>query len=284
MDVALVTCARLPQLDPDDVPLLEALRLRGLDARAVVWDDPAIDWPGVRLAVLRSPWDYHLRRAEFLAWAERASRQTRLLNPLATVRWNSHKGYMKELAERGAPVTPTVFLDRGTRADLAALCDDRGWVSVVVKPAVSADSWKTIRAPREAIAEGQAHLDALLAERDAMVQPFLASVETHGERCLVFIEGELSHAIRKRSLFQGGRHAGPEGIGVDIAADEADTARQVLALSGQTDLLYARVDLTRDEAGAPLLMELELLEPTLFLLGNEPATTRLADAIVRLLA
>jgi hypothetical protein len=284
MDVALVTCARLPDLDPDDVPLLDALRQRGLDARPVVWDDPAIDWSGVRLAVLRSPWDYHLRQDEFLGWAARVSGQARLLNPLPTVRWNSHKGYMRELAARGAPVTPTVFLDRGTRADLAALCDDRGWVSVVVKPSVSADSWRTVRASRDSIAEGQAHLDALLAERDAMVQPFLASVETHGERCLVFIDGELSHAIRKRSLFQGGRHAGPEGIAVDIAADEAEAARQVLALSQQGDLLYARVDLTRDEAGAPLLMELELLEPTLFLLGNERATARLADAVQRRMA
>jgi glutathione synthase/RimK-type ligase-like ATP-grasp enzyme len=279
VDVGLVTFAGLPDLDPDDRPLAAALSARGLTVRPVIWDDPAVEWSGFRVAVLRSTWDYFHRREEFLSWARRASAATDLWNPLAIVEWNTHKFYLRELAAKGAPVVPTAFLERGRRVDLAAILAFRAWPTVVVKPAVSADSWGTIRATVATLAAGQAHLDALLSERDVMVQPFLSSVEESGERCLVFVDGQLSHAVRKRSLFLGGRHVGPEGEPVPIAPDEAQAAEEVLRLAGHPPLLYARVDLARDMSGQPLLMELELVEPTLFLKDHPAACTRLADAI-----
>jgi glutathione synthase/RimK-type ligase-like ATP-grasp enzyme len=244
-----------------------------------VWDDPAVDWRAIRVAVLRSTWDYFHHRDLFLAWAQRASHATRLLNPFEVVAWNTHKFYLRELAAKGVPVVPTAFFERGTRPDLGHELTARGWSTVVVKPAVSADSWGTIRVSADEIAPGQAHLDQLLRSRDVMVQPFLPSVEESGERCLVFIDGRLSHAVRKRSLFLGGRHVGPEGEPVPIAPDEARVAEHVLRVSGLPPLLYARVDLARDAAGAPLLMELELVEPTLFLKDHPEACERLAAAI-----
>jgi glutathione synthase/RimK-type ligase-like ATP-grasp enzyme len=279
VDVGLVTFTGLPDLDPDDRPLADALSARGLSVLPAVWDDPAVDWSAFRVAVLRSTWDYFHRRDEFLAWARRVSETTRLWNPLSVVEWNTHKFYLRELSAKGAPVVPTAFLDRGRRADLAAILALRAWPTVVVKPAVSADSWGTIRATADTLAAGQAHLDALLRERDVMVQPFLSSVEESGERCLVFIDGRLSHAVRKRSLFLGGRHVGPEGVPVPIAPDEAEVAEEVLRLAGLPPLLYARVDLARDMSGRPLLMELELVEPTLFLKDHPAACARLAEAI-----
>jgi glutathione synthase/RimK-type ligase-like ATP-grasp enzyme len=279
LDVGLVTHKDLRDLDPDDRPLAAVLAARGLSVEPVVWDDPAVDWSALRVAVLRSTWDYFHRREEFLAWARRASGATRLLNPLATVAWNTHKFYLREIAEKGAPVVPTVFLEQGSRAALGETLAQRGWRTVVVKPAVSADSWGTIRANPDTLAEGQAHLDELLRSRDVMIQPFLPSVEETGERCLVFVDGQLSHAVRKRSLFLGGRHAGPEGEPVPIAPDEARVAEEVLRLADQPALLYARVDLARDAFGQPCLMELELVEPTLFLKDHPDACARLASAI-----
>jgi hypothetical protein len=284
-DVALVTCRDLPELDPDDRPLAAALSERGLTVAVVAWDDPAFDWSATGLALLRNPWDYFHRLDEFLAWAARVEQVTRLENPLAVVRWNLHKGYLVELAARGAPVVPTALVRRGERLDLATRAAGEGWRGVVVKPAVSADSWETHVVPAADLATAQAHLDRLAAARDVVVQPFLDAVETEGERCLVFLEGRYSHAVRKNPITRGGRWAGlPEGSPVAAAPDELAAAERVLAAAGLGPLLYARVDLVRDAAGAPRLLELELAEPTLFLADAPAGLTRLADAVARRLA
>jgi glutathione synthase/RimK-type ligase-like ATP-grasp enzyme len=279
MRIALVTCRRLPDLDPDDRPLADTLAARGHQVTNAIWDDPAIDWASFEIAMLRSPWDYHLRRAEFLAWAERTAAATRLLNPLDLVRWNSHKSYLLGLAERGAAVIPTAIVAAGSAVDVRATMAAHGWARAVLKPAVSADAWRTILVDEGTMADGQAHADALLAERDLMVQPYFASVEEPGERCLVHVDGRFSHAVRKRSHFLGGRHAGPEGLAVEAAADERDAAGQVLSLAGAEKALYARVDLARDADGRPCLMELELVEPTLFFAVAPEAAERMVDAL-----
>ncbi|HSM13731.1 MAG TPA: hypothetical protein VLA66_06655 [Thermoanaerobaculia bacterium] len=284
-DIALVTCAELPDLDPDDRPLAAALRASGLSVEIAVWDSPDFDWASARLALLRNPWDYFHRLDEFLAWGERVAAVSRLQNPLDAVRWNLHKRYLVELDRLGAPVVPTVLVERGGELGLGALVRERGWGRVVVKPAVSADSWRTLVVDAEGLAEGQAHLDDLAAERDVLVQPFLDSVESEGERCLVFLDGAYSHAIRKNSLTRGGRWAGlPEGVAVTAEADELEAARAVLARIPFGDLLYARVDLVRDGGGRPRLLELELVEPTLFLTTSPAGLERLVGAIGRRLA
>lgn len=282
MDVVLVTYSELLDLFPDDRPLATALREAGLETGVVSWDDPGFDWSSTRMALLRSPWDYYRRPEEFLVWAERAAGATTLWNPLEVVRWNLHKGYLLELAGRGLPVVPTALLPRGSAADLAALRGRQGWDAVVVKPAISADSWETHFVPGGEIASGQGHLDRLLPERDLIVQPFLSSVETHGERCLVFLDGTYSHAVRKNALTLGGRWAGlPEGAPVEAADDERATAERILAAANLQGTLYARVDLTRDDEGKPLLLELEVTEPTLFLEEAPAGLARLVRAIGR---
>lgn len=289
MDVALVTYAGLPELDPDDRPLADALRARGLGVGIVRWDDPAFDWASTRMALVRSPWDYYKRYDEFLAWAERTAAVTRLENPFPILAWNTDKRYLVELARTGAPVVDTLLLERGERADLAALLAGRGWTSAVLKPAVSADSWEALWVGPGEVDRGQAHLDRLLPDRAMLVQPFLASVEEYGERCLVAIDGELSHAVRKNALTRGGRWAGlPEGTPVEIAPDERTAAVEVLAAAGRLAdferTLYARIDLVRDDAGRPRLLELELAEPTLFVSTSAPGLERLVAAIERRLS
>ena len=279
MRVALVTCRRLPDLDPDDHPLRDVLARRGHEVTAAIWDDPAIDWSRFDIAVLRSPWDYFHRRDDFLAWAGWAAEKTRLENPLSLVRWNTHKSYLLELDTKGARVVPTEILQAGSRLDVAARMAALGWTRAVLKPAVGADSFGTVLAGPDSLAAAQAHADVMLRERDLMLQPYMRSVEEPGERCLVHIDGRYSHAVRKNSHFRGGRHVGPEGVAVEADEDERQEAARVLAAAGAETALYARVDLARDEDGRPCLMELELAEPTLFLAGAPGAADALADAI-----
>lgn len=280
--VALVTHAGLPDLDPDDRGLPGAFAAAGAQADVVVWDDPAAAWASFDAVLLRSPWDYFRKLPAFLAWGERVAAATRLFNPWPLVRWNLDKRYLVELAERDAPVVPTVLVEAGERLDLAALLAARGWRRAIVKPAVSADSWETHAVDVDSLAPMQERFDRLLAGRAMLVQPFLAAVESHGERSLVFLDGALSHAIRKNALTHGGRWAGlPEGVPVEIAPDERAAAERILALACPEPPLYARVDLVRDEAGEPRLLELELVEPTLFFTTCPGSADRFVKALLQ---
>ncbi len=279
-DVVLVTYSGLPDLDPDDRPLAAALAARGLEVAIVAWDDAVFDWTSARLVLLRNPWDYYRRVDEFLSWTERVARQTVLLNPLPVVRWNLHKGYLVELAARGAPVVPTALLRQGEIVELARLLNERNWTDFILKPAVSADSWETHRSSRADSERAQAQVERLLGERDLLVQPYLPAVEEYGERCLVFLDGAYSHAVKKNALTRGGRWTDlPEGVPVEATAAERAAAERILAAAGFDDLLYARVDLVRDARGEPLLLELELVEPTLFLAGSPTGLARLCAAV-----
>ena len=276
-DVVLVTYGRQPGLDEDDAPLGPALERLGRTWHAVPWDDAGFDWSSTRLALLRSPWDYSRRRDEFLAWAERAARATKLLNPLETVRANTHKGYLLQLAAARVPVIPTVMTRPGEKVELEAVLRDRGWADVIVKPAVSAGSWRTWRVVRGEASHAWARARRLIATRDALIQPFMPSVNDAGERALVFIDGVLSHAIRKRSLFETERIP---RLPLKATPAEIALAHQALLAAGAKGLLYARVDMAPAADGRPLLMELELTEPRLFFREGPPeAVERFARAI-----
>ena len=277
MDVALISCVELPEPDPDERLLLHALGRRGLTARVVAWDDPSTDPSEAAVAVIRSSWNYHLRRDDFLAWCEGVAGRTTLLNPPSVVRWSSHKSYLGELESRGFPVVPTRFVFAGADVALEDLVP-AGWEEVVVKPTVSAGSFGTIRVPRERLVDGEEHFRRLVAERDVMVQQYLPSVEGYGERALVWIDGELTHCVRKSPRFSGDDESVSEAL--SIAEDEERLAQAVVAWLPR-GLLYARIDVARDASGRPCIMELELVEPSLFLLQHERALDLFADAIAR---
>lgn len=282
MELRIATSRPLPEPDVDEGPLLAALAARGIQARMVAWDDPAEDWAARVPTVVRSTWDYPHRPEAFLAWVERASRAAPLWNPPAVLGWNAHKFYLDELARAGFAVVPTACLERGARRTLDELRAEHGWDDVVIKPAVSAGSFGTLRSGAAEPAEGEAHLKRLLAERDVLVQPYAGAVETSGERALVWIAGELTHAVRKSPRFAGQQES--VSAAVPVAADERALAEGLLAwlrTRFSSELLYARIDLVRDEHGEPRLMELELIEPSLFLVQHAPALTRLAEALAR---
>jgi glutathione synthase/RimK-type ligase-like ATP-grasp enzyme len=284
VDLALVTGTAGPSFMHDiDANLVGALEQRGATVHAPRWNDPDVDWGSFDLAVVRTTWDYPDDRDGFVAWAAEVEQVTALLNPAEVLRWNTHKSYLLELEDRGAPVVPTAWLAQGDRVDLAELLASRGWSRAVVKPAVGAGSVGLVRVDPDEREEGQRALDALLASGDAMVQPYLPSVETAGELSVVVLDGEVSHAVRK--LPRAGDFRIQEEFGgrthpVPLDRETRQLAAWAVEAAG-TPLLYARVDLLEDEVGSHQLAELEATEPDLFLDAVPEAADRFADAILR---
>jgi len=297
MKIALVTAIAAFALDDDLAPLRAALERAGAGVAVVAWDDPTVSWGRFDLVVLRSPWDYTQRPAEFLAWCERVGTQARLLNPLPVVRWNTDKHYLADLAARGVPVVPSAFVEPdmdplpALQEFLAAYPDAEEFV---VKPAISAGSRDTQRYARTQEFAAANHVARLLDEgRSAMLQPYLASVDRDGETALIHFNGVFSHAIRKGAMLQRedalnlraveritAREAGDDERRVALHALTATTAR----LDLEEPLPYARVDLIRDGEGQPQLLELELCEPSLFFAHAEGSAARFAEVLAELLA
>ncbi len=281
MRIALATAADQVPTDQDDAPLLTALAGAGHDADLVAWDDPAVAWGSFDAVLIRTTWDYHTRREAFVAWAAEVESRTRLFNAAEVVRWNTHKGYLLELEERGAPTVPTAWLAQGDRVDLAALAGARGWREVVLKPAIGAGG---DRIARVLPGDGQALLDALTAVGDAMVQPYVPTIATAGELSVILFEGEVSHAVRKvpaaGGLLVQIEHGGIYEPLPEVPPDAAALARWVVDAAGH-DLLFARVDLLVDEAGSWLVNELEVTEPGLFMHLVPDSARRLVAAVER---
>ena len=277
--LALATATDVAKEDFDLPPLLASLAAAGIPARVLAWDDPAeqADILGAAACLIRSTWNYVHQHERFCTWVDSVGAATTLWNPAPVVRWNSHKGYMLELESKGIPIIPTRLVARASVGSLAEVMGT--WTDVVVKPAVSAGSFGTLRVNSENRAAGEQHLAAFTSRRDMLVQRYEPWVEGYGERSLIWLDGVLTHAVRKTARFLGDqeRVCRPP---MPIADDERALAERVLA-AAPGPLLYARVDLVRDPAGQPRLMELELIEPSLFFDQQPGSAERLARAIAR---
>jgi glutathione synthase/RimK-type ligase-like ATP-grasp enzyme len=283
VDVAVVSSAGLADLNEDDRLLVDALRRRGARAEALPWREGGVDWGRVETAVLRSTWDYSERLDSFLQWVDDIAAHTRVLNPPDVVRWNTDKRYLAELERKGAGVVPTRWLSAGADARLEDVLGDAGWGQAVIKPAVSATARDTYRVDAGDLEWHAAEFARLLSTRDMMVQPFLERVASDGEFSLVYIDGEYSHAVAKRPRpgdFRVQEHHGGSLARIEPGARERGAADEILSMcSGE--LSYARVDLIPDGGGAPLLIELELVEPELFLRCEPASVERLAALVWR---
>jgi hypothetical protein len=281
MKIAFATCPAWPDGFADDQ---EAAALVGAEFR--LWDDPAVAWEAYDRVVLRSVWDYTRHLDDFLAWCERVGAE-RLRNTPELVAFNADKRYLGEL---GVPIVPTAFI--GPDGPPPAFEGE-----VVVKPNVSAGARDTGRFPAERHDEALALIEAIRGSgRVALVQPYLPGVDEHGETAIVYIGGEVSHVLRKQPVL---RAAGIAPLGDDPHAPAAVMLDQDLVLIGAaTDAelslaadvheriterfgipLYARVDIVPGPGGEPVLIELEALDPCLYLDQAPGAASRLAAAI-----
>lgn len=287
--IALVTAVAARDVD-EDMPALEsALRAAGAHVTIAEWDRPH-DWSRFDIALLRSTWDYPQRLAEFLGWAQEASRKTRLLNPLPVVKWSADKHYLADLAAEGVPTVPTTFIEPGELPDsqIAQLSSRPGVEEFVVKPAVGAGSRDAQRFGRDEREPAARHARRMLSEqRSVLLQPYLSRVDEHGETALIYFEGEFSHAIRKGPLLRRSEASTAELFAKETiaarapdAAELSVAARALRAMPFETPL-YARVDLIRDQAGEPVVLELELIEPSLFFPFAAGSAERFAAALVR---
>ena len=267
MPIALVTAEHLPELDPDSQLLLGPLRDAGVDVEIAIWSDPAVAWEAFDAIVLRSPWDYFKREAEFHAWLDRVEPLAPMVNPAPVVRWNAHKSYLRDLGERGVPVVETLWVDRGASATVP-------FASAIVKPAVAGAALGLRRVAHGDVVEAGEHDDLL-------VQPLVESIRTEGELSLLYAAGELSHMVRKVPR-TGDIRVQPEfgsDVRLETPGDEAVRAADDVLAHVEHELAYARVDLVRTADGRLSLIELEVIEPNLYLAWDPQAPQRFADAL-----
>jgi glutathione synthase/RimK-type ligase-like ATP-grasp enzyme len=287
--IALTACEQFPDLHDDWPPLRAALDQAGLEGRPAVWSDPGVDWTSFDLVVANGAWDNIHRVDEFLAWVDRVGSRlgVPMVNSPEVLRWNIDKRYLRDLDQQGVPIVPTVWVEPGQDAvDLRALV--RSAAELVVKPAVSGGGHLTARYGGGEYEAVRSHVETLTARgKAAMVQPYVAAVDREGEAGLVFVGGEFSHAIHKAPMIRPG--VGPQdslienqvvGAATATATQRALGARAVAAaedLFGPTT--YARVDMVNLEDGTPALLELELLDPVLFLTTDAAASARVAQTL-----
>ncbi|MEU6152899.1 hypothetical protein ABZ816_23165 [Actinosynnema sp. NPDC047251] len=276
MKVLFATCASLPAGDGDDDALIDVLADVGVAADWSVWGSGET----ADLVILRSTWDYTERLGEFTSWC---SSVPALANPAAVVPWNTDKSYLVDLAAAGVPVVPTRVVAPGF--------SDWPEGEFVVKPTVGAGSRGALRVAAGDHSAASAHLDSLGVA--ALVQPYQSAVDSAGETALVFFGGQYSHAFTKGAMLtpdaefdESGLYlverlsgASPTAAQRRVAEDALDAAVRLLGLR-RGELLYARVDLVTGHDGAPLLLELELVEPSLgFRQADAAAPQRFASAV-----
>jgi hypothetical protein len=282
-EIALVTYSGEPNLTDDDRLVLDHLKRGGAAAEIVNWDSKETDWHKFDAVVLRSCWEYHLRTDEFLCWIDRMDEhRIPLRNSAETVRRNIDKFYLKDLAGKGARVPPSVWVKKGEKIDLAEILESRGWSRAVVKPAISMSAFETwITSPGEARAD-QEKFGRISETCGAIVQEFVSEVQAHGEWSFVFLGGEYSHAVLKRPKMGDFRVQRDLGGTIDERAKPDSLllgqAREIYNLIDEP-LTYARVDGV-DVNGALILMEVELIDPVLFLSYRTGAPEEFAKAVL----
>lgn len=283
MRLGIVTCDKCPTLIPSEKPLIPLLRPAGIDASPVIWNDPLADWSAYDALLVRSIWDYHLHADDFQAWLSRLDQSgIPVWNPVDVLRWNHHKFYLRELEARGVAIAPSLFFRRGDKYALDRVLA-AGWPEVVIKPAVSASGYRTHAFPA-ASAQAKRHVEEAAAHGDFLVQPFLASIRDKGEVSIIFLGGKFFHAVLKRPRageFRVQAEHGGHEVPYAPPPEIIRAGETILEKTGKP-LLYARVD-GLVEGSQFVLMELELIEPDLFLDTAPGSVNRLAEELVNCL-
>ncbi len=298
MNIAFATYAERPAILPDDELTASCLRAHGVNIVGAVWDNPDVRWSEFDAVIIRSTWDYYTKAPSFLAWLDALERaNVRVWNPLPLMRWNADKIYLRSLEYEGVPIVPTVWLERGSEnASQASLLDimrDNGFDEIILKPTISAGAYRTARVTQATAEAHQALLTEILTDSHVMIQPYLREIETLGEVSLMFFNtgdgGVFSHAARKTPQagdFRIQEEYGGLTQGFVPSAELLEQAHAVLDATEEcisvANWLYARVDGV-EVAGKLLLMELEMIEPSLFFETHADAPERFARAVLQVI-
>ena len=268
----------------DDHLLQAALMRHGISSVRIDWASPDVDWSQFRCAVFRTTWDYFERRDEFTAWLNHIRGQTRLCNDAALIAWNMDKHYLADLEAKGIPIVPSQFIERGRTATLHELLDESGWEEAIIKPCISGAARHTYRLNRESAAQLEPVVRQLLTDESLILQPLQQSVLRDGEDTLMLFNGGFTHAVRK--VPKPGDFRVQDDHGGTVRPHEPSDAQiefaQRAMAACQSAPAYGRVDLVRDNHGNLVVMELELIEPELWLRNHPPAATAFADAIAKI--
>ncbi len=283
-NLGLVTYRKLPHLCKSDQLLVEPFRQEGFHAVAVSWDDPSVDWSTFDYLVLRSCWNYYRQYEKFLNWLSLIEQlHIQLWNPLPIIKWNINKKYLKELEYKSIPTVPTIHIEKGTKYLLADIAKRKQWTNLVVKPAINAEGTNIVLIKQNEYSIKQRQFETLCQQSDILIQPLMQKMLTEGEYSLVFLGNQFSHAVLKTPQRGDFRFNLRRGAIKKIELSKKFTQQAAYILTTiQSPLLYARVD-GINQNGKLILMELELIEPYLFLDQDRKSPERFIQAFKKLI-
>lgn len=264
VDVGLLTCLQFPDLQKDYRPLIEEFKKSGLKANPVIWNDKTVDFSNYKNLIFCSAWDYHKDYKKFNQWLSMVENQSNLINAPEIIRWNMDKSYLRRFEAFEIPVIETYWIEKPQ--DLALkLLNELG--DVVIKPAVGAGSSGMKRFKKtDQFAGAQEHINSLLESSRVMVQPYHENADKVGETALLYFDGKLSHAVSRPIAGHMGTPDQEVASASHIEPNETQLAigNKVIECLPFTPA-YLRVDLIEDNQGKDLVLEAEMIEPTLFL-------------------
>lgn len=262
----------------DDALSIRHLNDQGIEVKTLSWRQTDVDWDSFEMAIIRTTWDYQKEPEKFLSVLRSIDRSSaRLENPLEIVEWNVNKRYLGDMKERGCPIVPTIWDTKYERSLFQQWQQTFDVDELIIKPTVSATANHTYR-----LKEYDPQLEAVFAYREFMVQPFIDNIVSEGEYSLIYFNGQFSHAINKRPKPRDFRVQEDHGGTISsIVPDEQLLKAGTRAIEAiDRNLLYSRVDLVRDNTCDWLLMEMELIEPALYLRMDEHSPQNFCNAIV----
>ncbi|MDT0557482.1 hypothetical protein RM697_02405 [Ichthyenterobacterium sp. W332] len=265
----------------EDALLQNALGKIGLKTLRLSWDDEHFDWSSTRSVLFRTTWDYFDRFDEFSSWLNTVSKQTRLINSEAIIRWNIDKHYLKDLSNNGVHIAETYFIEKGSLKSLKQIHEELNWAETVLKPCVSGGGWHTYRLNSETIPQHEAIFEKLIAQQSMILQPFQHNIVSKGEVSFMVFNGQFTHAVLKKAKQGDFRVQDDFGGTVHnyIASEEEVKFAENTVNACKEMPLYARVDAFIDNSGKLALAELELIEPELWFRNHPKAAEILAEGI-----
>ena len=282
MKIAILTCEQLPDLNPQDQPLIAELAKHAVEASPVVWDDPSINWTDFDYLIFRNTWDYFEKEAKFNSWLNTIEKLgIKTLNSIAIIKQNKHKFYLREMEQQGVTILPTLFIDKTSKLDLKAIIPS-SWKKAVIKPAFSAGSYQTevFDTVNSEIISSQ--YKAIAAEKELLLQEFMPEIQSLGETSFIFFNKKFSHAVNKKPVAGDFRIQVQFGGKYTLIEPSSNLVAQAQKIVNRypDDLLYARVDgiIIKNQLH---LMEVECIEPDLYLNLSDGATERFTQAIIK---